>query len=137
MTLTVKHVHTNYCAQSWPLVEEFIAAAHKFGHGDYSMDQIKMYVTSGQWVLLAAVDEQNKVHGACTISFMNYPNDRVAFITTIGGKLITGEDTFSQLKAIAKSLGATKIQGAVRKSVARLFNRFGLTERSTIVETKI
>ena len=137
MTLTVRHVHTNYCAQSWPYVEEFIAAAHKFGHGDYSMDQIKMFVTMGQWVLLAAVDENEKVHGACTIAFQNYPNDRIAFITAMGGKLITSKDTFSQLKDIAKSMGATKIQGASRESAARLWKRFGLTERSIIVETKI
>ena len=137
MTLTVKHVHTNFCAQSWPYVEEYIAAAHKFGHGDYSMDQIKMYVTLGQWVLLAAVDEAGTVHGACTMSFLNYPNDRVAFITAMGGKLITSKDTFSQLVAIAKSMGATKIQGASRKSAARLWQRYGLTERSVIVETKI
>lgn len=137
MTLTVKHVHTNYCAQSWPFVEEFIAAAHKFGHGEYSVEHIKMYVTTGQWVLLAATDEAGKVHGACTMSFINYPNDRVAFITAMGGKLITNQDTFSQLKTIAKNMGATKIQGASRKSAARLWQRFGLTEQCVIVETKI
>lgn len=137
MTITVKHVPTQFCAQSWPHVEEYIASAHKFGHGEYSLDHIKMYVNTGQWVLLAAVDEENNVHGACTISFINYPNDRVAFITAMGGKLITSQDTFSQLTAIAKSMGATKIQGASRKSAARLWERFGLTEQSIIVEIKI
>jgi len=32
-----------------------------------------------------------------TVSFANYPKNRVAFITLIGGKLISNQDTFAQL----------------------------------------
>jgi hypothetical protein len=137
MILTVQHVPQQFVAQTWPLVEEYIASANKYGGDDYTLDQIKMYATQGQWVLLVATDEEKNVHGAATVSFLNYPNDRVAFVTAIGGKLISNDDTFEQLKVLLRSMGATKIQGAARESIARLWKRYGFAERYVVVEVKI
>lgn len=135
--MNIRHIPTEFCAQNWHLVEEFIKDAHKWGFGDYSVEQIKMYVTLGQWLLVVAMDENNSVHGAMTISFINYPNDRVAYVTSVGGKLIATPETFEQLSNLVKSLGATKIQGSARPSVARLWKRFGFKERNVTVEVKI
>jgi len=137
MTLTVQHVPQQFVAQTWPLVEEHISSANKYGGDDYTLDQIKMYATQGQWVLLVATDEEKKIHGAATVSFLNYPNDRVAFVTSIGGKLISNDDTFEQLKVLLRGMGATKIQGAARESIARLWKRYGFAERYVVVEVKI
>jgi hypothetical protein len=137
MTLLVQHVPQQFTAQTWPLVEEHIASANKYGGDDYTLDQIKLYVAQGQWVLLVATDENKQIHGAATVSFLTYPNDRVAFVTSIGGKLISNDDTFEQLKAVLRGMGATKIQGAARESIARLWKRYGFTERYTVVEVKI
>ena len=137
MTLTVQYVPVNYAAQTWPLVEKYIEMAMEYGHGDYTLDQIKMFVNIGQWLLLVAVDEGGNVQGAATVNFLNYPNDRIAFITCIGGKLISNSDTYQEMSMILKSNGATKIQGMARPSVARLWKRYGFNERSALVEAKI
>ena len=52
-------------------------------------------------------------------------------------KLISNKDTFRQFKDLLKANGATKIQGAARESIARLWSRYGFEERYRIVETKI
>jgi len=137
MTLLVKVIPVNYIAQAWPLVENYIESAVSWGGEDYTLDQVQVYLSQGSWNLLVAVDEQGSVHGAATVTFLNYPNDRVAFITFIGGKLISNKDTFGQLKDLLKASGATKIQGAARESIARLWSRYGFEERYRIVETKI
>ena len=137
MTLTVRHVATHYISQTWPSVEKYIGAAQEHCGDDYTLDQIKLYLTSGQWVLLVATSEEGVIHGAATVSFINNPNDRVAFITFIGGKLISSQDTFAQLKSILKQFGATKIQGAAREAIARLWSRYGFKERYIIVETQL
>jgi len=137
MTLLVKVIPVNYVAQAWPLVENYIESAVSWGGEDYTLDQVQVYLSQGSWNLLVAVDEQGSVHGAATVTFLNYPNDRVAFITFIGGKLISNKDTFGQLKDLLKASGATKIQGAARESIARLWSRYGFEERYRIVETKI
>jgi hypothetical protein len=137
MTLSVKHVPLQFVAQTWPLVEEHIESARKHGQGDYTIDQVKLLVSMGQWLLMVAVDEEGKICGAATSSFINYPNNRVAFITFIGGKLIANKETFEQMCNILKASGATSIQGSVRPAIARLWSRFGFKHKTEIVEVKI
>lgn len=143
MNLSIRVVETAYVNQTWPVVEPFIAEAMRKG-GDfpewaanYNVDHIRVFVTTGTWLLLVAVDEEGTIHGACTVSLLNYPLHRVAFVTTISGKLISDQDTFTQLKQILKAYGATKIQGYCRESVVRLLSRFDFEPRNTLVEVQI
>ena len=137
MTLTVHHVPTQFVAQAWPLVKKYISDAQQYGGDDYTVEQVQVYLSAGQWVLIVAVDEEGVIHGAATATFINYPNDRVAFITFIGGKLVSSKEVVAQLGAVLKGFGATKIQGAARESIARLWRRFGFEERYRVVELKV
>lgn len=141
MTLRVAPVDPNHIQQVWPKVVDFIKSAVDKGTTEetrnYNEHHILQYLTSGQWFLLVAVDEANDIHGACTVSFVNYPLHRIAFVTAIGGKLISNEDTFDQLKSICKQNGATKIQGYGREAIVKLWSRYGFEPRSTLVEIKI
>jgi hypothetical protein len=140
MKLTVRSVDVNYVQQTWPLVNSYLEDALTKGNDFpewapcYNIDHVQQYVTAGQWLLLVAVDEQTQIHGACTVSFINYPLHRVAFITCIGGKLISNQETFSQLKLLLKSHGATKIQGSGREAIVRLWKRYNFEPRNTLVE---
>ena len=131
------HIPTHFIAQIWEKVCPFISNALEYAEDDYSVDQVKVYLSTGNWILIAVANEKEEVVGALTVSFINFPNDRVAFVNTIGGKLISGKGTYNQLSSILKSFGATKIQGAARKSVSRLWQRLGFKERYIIVEAKI
>lgn len=132
------HIPTHFVAQIWEKVCPFIANALEYAQDDYTLDQVKVYLSTGQWIMIVASNEINEVVGASTITFHNYPNDRVAFVTTVGGKFISDTDTYNQFKEILKGFGATKIQGAARKSIARLWRtKLGFKERHIIVEAKI
>ena len=138
MTLKIQPVPVQLVNQLWEKVEPFIKSAEeKSGDTEYTAEQIKVYLVLGDWMLLVATDENNEIHGAATVNFINYPSDRVAFITAIGGKLVTSPDTFAQMSAVFKANGATKIQGMARESVARLWKRFGFIDKATLVETKL
>lgn len=135
-------VQTEFVHQTWPHVEKFIQDAMNKGNeegtpqwaANYTADHILQFLASGQWLLLVAADDNNVIHGACTVSFINYPMHRVAFVTSIGGKLISNQDTFEQLKNILKNHGATKIQGYGRESIVRLWKRYKFEPRNTLVE---
>jgi hypothetical protein len=135
--MNIKTVGQQYISQTWDLIEKYIVESQQYGGGDYSSEHVKVYLTSGQWVLIVAVDEQNVIHGAMTITFNNYPNHRVAFITATGGKGIITKNSLQQLREILKSFGATKIRAAVRPSMERLLYRVGFFKRYTIAETQI
>jgi len=133
--MIVTHVQPNFCAQTWPQIEGFLIEACKFDD-EYTLDQIKTFICTGQWMLLIASDN-GKIYGAATINFLNMPNSRVAFVTAIGGRLISSQDTYKQMIDIFKQFGATKVQGAARESIARLWSRYGFKERYRIVEANI
>lgn len=135
--MKVQHVPLEWVNQVWPQVEGFIESALDYSNGDYTVDQARTLVTSGQWTLVVATDDEG-IKGAATILFFNRPNDRVAFVTAIGGKLVSSLDTFNDLKVIAASFGATTIEGAARKSIARLWRKlFNFQEKYTIVGVKL
>ena len=140
MSLSISHVETNYIQQVWPMVKPFIEEAMTKG-GDfpdwaqnYTSEHIQSFLTNGAWLLVVAVDDSNIIHGCATVSFINYPMHRVAFVTAIGGKLISNQDTFEQFKALLKHRGATKIQGYGRDAIVRLWKRYDFEPRNTLVE---
>lgn len=143
MNLSIRPVEVNYVAQTWPMVEPFLedALTKDSGvpdwSGCYNIHHVQAFLTSGNWLLLVAVDDENKIHGAATVSFANYPMSRVAFITLIGGHLVSSPETFEQLKMLLKGYGASKIQGYGRPAIVRLWKRYGFEPRTTLVEVQI
>lgn len=136
--MKAQYVPPEYTAQTWPRVEKFVASALEYGHGDYTIEQVRLFVCTGQWLLVVMVDDNNEVHGAATITFINYPNSRVGYVTTIGGKLIANRKTFEDLCEILKSRGATKIQGMGRPAIVRLWHsKFGAKAISTLMELEL
>ena len=134
--MNLERVDPSHVHHVWPMVEGFIAAALDHSKGDYTLEQVKTLVAMGNWTLIVAVDD-NGVQGAATVDFFNRPNDRVAFVTSIGGRLVSSPDSVEQLKKLLGSFGATCIEGAARESIARLWSRYGFEEKYRIVGVRI
>jgi hypothetical protein len=134
--MKIQHVPLDWVPAVWPKVQPFIASALEHAKGEYTVEHVQAYLTSGQWALLVAVDGET-IHGAATVNFFNRPNDRVAFITAIGGRMIGTQDSVDQLKALMLTMGATTIEGAARESIARLWSRYGFEEKYRIVGVKL
>ena len=133
--MKIQHVDTAYIHQTWPLVEDFIKWALDY-QTDYTLEHVKTFLSNGSWMLIVAADDSG-IRGAAVVNFVNRPNDRVAFIVTMGGKLISSKETFADFSALLKAFGATYIEGAARESIARLWTRYGLEEKYRIVGVKI
>jgi hypothetical protein len=133
MTLTIQPVDTNYISQVWPMVDGYLLDALVEGNDSpawsdcYNIHHVQGFLTSGLWLLLVAVDEDKVIHGAATVSFSNYPMNRIAFITLIGGRLISSKGTFDQLKMILKQRGATKVQDTVENLSCAYGNAMALS----------
>ena len=138
MTHSVQHVPTEWVPRMWPTVAAFLAPAIQYAKGDYTLDHIQSYLSSGQWVLLVVVDDQSKrVDGAIAVSLFNRGAERVAFVTALGGRLISGAGELALLKAVLAGFGATIIEAATRPSVARLMARIGFVPKYQIIGVRI
>lgn len=131
--MKIQHVPVQFAAQTWELVRDFLAESQQYAQDDFTLEQVQLYVCTGQWLLLVATDDEQKIHGAMTVEFINKPTKRVAFVTGTGGKFIINEGTFEQLENICRVNGATTIECASRDSVARLLARFGFKEKYRIL----
>lgn len=122
--------------QNWSKVEHMLNTAMAHSGGEYSLEHLKVMLTQGKQILLVAADEDMNIKCALSVEWINYPNDRVAFITAIGGK--TCRNAVDQFCIWAKENGGTKIQGAAFEAVARLWKRaYGFENRYIIVERKL
>lgn len=127
----VTHIH-----QTWDQVEEMLSSALVHSQGEYNIDQLKLMLAKGVQTLLVGVDEDNNIKTAISIEWINHPNDRVAFITAIGGR--TDKKGWQEFLDWVKANGGTKIQGAAYESVARLWKRqYGFENVYIIVEKKL
>lgn len=120
--IEVQTVPDNYFHIVWDQVEPMLAKAIEASTKDYNIHHLKLYVINKTQTLLIAVDG-DKIVGAATISLFNYPNHKVATITTTGGRAIVKPEVFEQVIQWAKAQGATKIRAAARDAQARLYRQ--------------
>lgn len=135
--MKLEQVHPNFVCQVWPHIEAMLTAALEHSGGEYTIEQLQFMLVRGEQILLVAVDDDG-IKGAASVTFENYPAARVGFITAIGGRLISSRDMFGQLVEWMKDQGCTKIRGAARESIARLWRqKFGFEQRYIIVEQSL
>ena len=133
MSLNIQQVPIEYVNQVWPQVEGYIESALGYSCGDYNSDEAKVMLTLGSRSLVVATAPENTIQGAAIVSYFNRPNARVGFVVAIGGRLISSEDTWSQFETILRANGATYIEGAGRPAIVRLWSRYGLEPKYTII----
>lgn len=137
MNWAAKPVPVEFINQVWEEVEGFLERSVQHSYGELTLDEIKVRVLEGSWMLIVALDADDNVRGAATVSFCNRTDNRVAYVTSIGGKFLANLDTFSQFCDILRMNGATCIEGAVRESLMRLWARLGARKKSTIVQISL
>ena len=130
-------IHQDLIEATWVSVEKYLADGIAEYDAEYDIHQLKSLLVSGSWRLFAAIDSDNKVHGASTVSFISYPNAYVAFICSIGGQMIVNKELVSQFKDLLKSYGADRIQGQVNEKNERLLKRVGFEHKSVVMEMRI
>lgn len=131
----VPHTHIDIV---WPVVGPMLAKActEKASCGEFTTDQVRMAIVEKHRHLFIAVEDE-KIEGAATVEFINYPNMRAAFIGSLGGKGIVTEQMFNAVKEWCKEMGASEIRAYVKGPQARLYSRVGMEPIYYVVGAKI
>lgn len=135
--ITVQKVNPDKVYEVWSEVKDFLEASIETNTGDCTLDQLKLLLTQGLQHLLVGMQE-NKIVGAMAVEFVNYPNERVMFITALGGKQVVSKEVFNQVEDWARAQGATKSAAWAKKSQARLYTqKAGFNTMRFVMEKKL
>jgi hypothetical protein len=118
---TVQIVAPNNIYNVWEDVKKYLNASINVSGGDYTLEQLKLLLSRGEQTLLVSINEKSVLNGAMTVEFINRPNNRIMFITALGGYGIVNDKTFSQVESWAKMQGATKASAWAQEAQARLY----------------
>jgi hypothetical protein len=133
---TLQWVAPEFIPKIWPSVEKFVVAGLEKSADEMSAEHVKVYLTQGVHELLVILNDSSSIIGAIVIQLTTYPNERIAFITSIGGSKT--KDIWDQLTDWCKSRGATCIRGCANEAVARLWRKqFQFESRYIVVEKKL
>jgi len=117
----------------WSQVEPYFQRALDRHDAEFELNDLKLYVTKGNWKLFAFVENEVVIGGA-VVSFVVYPRSHVAFVTCIGGKGLIKPKNYAKFMQLLKEYGADRVQGYVTDSVARLYERVGVLRKTTMME---
>jgi ribosomal protein L18E len=138
MSKRVEIVPAQFIYHVWDQVSPLLEKGLARSGGEYNVEHLKVYLTQGEQTLVVVIDDDQKIHGAVSVKFYNFPNEREAFITSVGGKALTSKELWMQFELCMIHNGATIIRGAAFESVARLWHKaFGTETRYVIVEKKL
>ena len=137
MKLAVHSIPLEALDSVWGSVEGYLASGLEKAKAEYTVEDIRVFLASGQWKLFAAFCEENFVRGAAAVSFIHYPKELVAFVASIGGRFIIDDNTVNQFRDLLKGFGATRLQGAVSKPLERMYKKFGFEHKAILVETML
>ena len=135
--MRIEEVPYNLVNRIWPFVEQYIAKALPHANGEYTIEEVRVLVSLGQWALIVAMDDDNVIHGAATVQYFNRPRDRVAFVTAAGGRCIATSENAAQLYDIFRANGATAVEAAARDSAARLWKKLGFSVKYNIISATL
>lgn len=127
-----------YIHQLWGTLESFFERSVQNSLGDTSPEQWRTMLANGQFTLFVVLNEEKKLIGAFAVNISNQTNDRVLFISAMGGKAIFSEEAVNQFEDWARSQGVTKIRAWCKDAQARLFRRkFNMHVVTHVVEKSI
>ena len=123
---------TDECAEHWLTIERHIRPALDFSP-DITLEDVRNAIFREQYHVVG-VYRNDEMVGA--VVYKVQQND-TAFILAIGGHWIAHDNGIDQFKDFLRYFGMTRMQGIARPSVARLWQRLGVRQIYTVMETEL
>lgn len=121
---------------AWEDGASCLAEACAESGGEITGDQLRLLLSRGERTLVRMDHEGGVVGwGACRVDQL--PNIRVLMVTELVAHNVGFEQFFAELKALARSLGCSRIRCAAKPAQARLYRmKCGFDQVYTILEAR-
>lgn len=118
---------------AWPYIED---ALNKTNTSEYTESMIYEMVKDGEVALFIIIDkETQKVVGAWTMIFHEYPNEKIATIAQLGAEELShATDSWPKMRAFAEYNGCNRVNIWGRRGWGKALAHLGFKESFTCFE---
>ena len=132
--MSIRYVNVWELDAVWPHAEKYIQDGLEYSRGEMNASQARYAITMNLAELFVCEDEHG-INGAVLVNFVNYPNYRVAHISSLGGKGVM--HNFDDLKALLKRAGASYVDAQCRDSVMRMTEKYNMKKICNVVRCEL
>ena len=123
--------------QVWSTVAPMLQRAIDLDPDLITIEQVEYAVRTGRTYLLVWQDPEEGVTGAATVDIIDYPRERVAHVSLMGGKSIVRTHVFDEAKNWMRLMGATTAQCWAKGSLVQMYEKMGLTNTHQVMREKL
>ena len=103
-----------------------------------SVDQLRLLMLQGRVYLVVGRDENEKIVAAMAYELKDYPNIRVGYVLSVGGKdVLSCTQGFEEFKAHLRSEGCVQIEAWCAPNTARLWQKIGFKPTYTVMRYEL
>jgi hypothetical protein len=123
--------------QVWPVVAPLLQKAIDLDPSSVTIEQVEYSVRTGRTSLLVWEESTVGITGAATVDLIDYPRERIANITLLGGRSVVQQTVFDEVCNWMRLSGATKAQCWANGSRVQLYEKMGMKATHQVMRIKL
>lgn len=123
--------------QVWSIVAPMLQRAIDLDPDLITVEQVEFAVRTGRTYLLVWDEPGEGVTGAATVDIIDYPRERVAHVSLMGGKSIVRTHVFDEAKNWMRYMGATTAQCWAKGTLVQMYEKMGMTNTHQVMREKL
>lgn len=112
--------------QVWPIAAPLLQKAIDLEPEALTIEQMEYSVRTGKVFLLVWEEPDQGITGAVTVEFIDYPRERIAHVSLMGGKGIVRDHVFKEAQKWMRLNGATKAQCWTKGTLVQMYEKMGM-----------
>ena len=121
----------------WESVAPMLQRAIDLDPGDVTIEQVEYLIRIGKTFLLVWEEPGTGITGSAAVDLIDYPRQRVAHISLLGGKGIVQTPVFDEVKNWARASGATTVQCWANGALVELYKKVGAEPTHQVMRVKL
>lgn len=125
--MPIYHIQPRELPQVWDTVAPLLQKAIDLDPNATTSQHVNYSIRTGAVHLLVWDEPGAGITGAVTVSFTDYPMERIAHVHLLGGKGVVRDHVFEEAQNWMRAMGATKAQCWCQDNLVPMYEKMGMT----------
>lgn len=131
------HIRPHELPQVWDTVATMLQKAIDIDPTSTSAQHVNYTIRIGSVHLLVWDEPEVGITGAATVSFTDYPTERIAHVHLMGGKSIVKPHVFAEAQNWMRANGATKAQCWCQDNLVPMYQKMGMDKTHNVMRMEL